>query len=159
MEVTAEGAAVVEASQFPLKLTMILNKTTFEVNEPVGIHFFLENIGNETYGFYWAGLYVYFKVYDEKGSGVYNEYEDVFTQVLPRTVEIPPGLGRRVNCTWYQHGKLVYQGLGEDPPAYYKEVPPGRYKIVGFYDDIGSYHNISRRFTVETPPITITIVS
>jgi len=140
MVATAGGAAVVEASHSPLRLIMILNKTTFKVKEPLNIHLILENIGNETLTLCFSdGIdFPVFVVYDEKGSKVFDLREDLFLIPSHQPFDLPPKQSNGVALTWYL------------------ELQPGTYQIVGIYNGGLGF---MLGFTIKTEPITITIVS
>ncbi len=144
----------VEASNYPLSLSMTIDKTVFELGEPVKITFRLENIGNETLNLYFSdGNDAYdFIVYNESNTIVYRKYYDTLYPQVHTPSKMEPGEARGRTWAWWQVDGLVYQGLDKDPPAYYEKVPPGTYHITGLF--ISHTLNI----TVETPPITITIL-
>jgi len=149
-----EGAGImVEASHFPLKLTMILNKTTFEVEEPVNFTLVLENIGNETLTIHSGGDHFSFIVYDKNGSKVY-EPDPVWLAVYVPPEHLPPGLALRAQgpwLAWYQQYTPIFRGWGEEPLFEYRKAPPGAYQIVGQFIS----HTLN--FTIETPTVIITI--
>lgn len=140
-----EGAGImVEASRFPLKLTMILNKTTFEVEEPVNMTFYLENIGNETLTMVFSDGHdrFSFNVLDENDSLIYESHWFYPTVYIP--MDVPPRLARITTQTWWQKTNI---GDGT------QQVKLGKYKIVGLFIS-GTFD-----FTIETPPITIRITA
>lgn len=130
---TVGRGIMVEKSYYPLKLTMVLNETTFEVGEYVEITFIIENIGNGTLTLSFSDGFdrESFVVYDEAGSQVYEDIH-YYPQIrIP--FMLPPSLGTSLTPTWYQN------------------LPPGSYQIVGLFIS-GSLN-----FTIETQPVTITI--
>lgn len=149
---TAGGGIMVEASHYPLKLTMVLNKTTFKVGEPINITFITENIGNETLTMIFSDGSDHFSfiVYDENGSKVYEPQRGYLMVRIPTLVS--PGLAGVAQDTWYQQYNPIFRGWDEDPLFEYKKVPPGKYQIVGVFVS-------SLSFTIQTPPTMITIVS
>jgi hypothetical protein len=144
------GAAVVEATKFPLKLMMILNKTAFEINETVGIAFFLENIGNETFYLSLYEDYFSFVVYDEAGSEVYNWKKNYVHLTIYIPASLPPDLSRSGALRWYQDYNPKLITLDPHTLFEYRKVAPGRYQIVGQFLD-------NSKSIVETPIVTITI--
>lgn len=140
IEEPAGGAIKIEATHYPLKLTMILNKTTFKVGEPVNIRFLLENIGNETLTLCFSdgADFPVFVVYDEGGSQVYDRRKDLFFHPVYLPIDLPSGLSNGVVDTWYP------------------QLASGIYRIVGVYSGRLGF---MLGFTIETEPITITIVS
>ncbi len=153
IEETGGGGVMVEAVHFPLRLTMVLNKTTFEFGEPVNMTFQIENIGNETLTFHYHGGADHFSfvVYDKSGSKVYEPDRAWLALYMPPT-PVPPGLALVTQDTWYQQYNPIFRGWDEDPLYEYRKVSPGTYQIVGLFIS----HTLN--FTIETPPVTITIL-
>lgn len=128
------GGIMVEGTTLPLKLRMILNKTTFELNETVQISFSIENIGNETLPLSLYEDHFSFVVYDEAGFVVYDYNKNWGHPAIYISMPLPPNLS-----SW------------ATPFPLYENLPPGRYDIVGQFIS-GHLGHI-----VETPPVTITI--
>lgn len=152
VEKTVGGGIMVEASHFPLKLAMVLNKTTFEMGEPVNMILQIENIGNETLTLHYYGGADHFSfvVYDKNGFKLY-EPDRVWPTLYMPPEHVPPGLARIAQDTWHQQYNPIFRGWGEDPLYEYKKVPSGAYQI------IGQFISHALNFTIETPPVTITI--
>lgn len=134
------GGIMVEATKYPLRLTIILNETTFKVGEKVNFTLFVENIGNETLAFHFGYMdHSSYVVYYENGSTVYDFEEHTFWPmvILPPTY-VPSGLVLRFQMTWYQK---------KDAP-----LPPGTYHLVG------GFRSGSLGLIIETPPVTITLI-
>lgn len=135
VEETVGRGIMVKASHFPLKLTMLLNKTTFEVGELVNITLFLENIGNETLDIHYRVIdYFSFIVYDKNGSKVY-EPDPVWLALYTPKVPLPPGLAQIAVIPWHQP----------------YDLKPNAYQIAGLFIS----HTLN--FTIETMPVTIKI--
>jgi hypothetical protein len=143
------GGVMAEASLFPLKLTMILNRTTFKVNETVKMTLLVENIGNETLPFKYGSDEFSFVVYDRYGSQVYRASYAYLAQIIP--LPLPPGLSQSHTLTWYQDYDPIFRDFDQDPLYEYRKVPPGMYQIVGLFES----HTI--HLTIETPPLRVTI--
>ena len=144
---TPNSPLTVEATNYPLRLSMTINKTEFKLREPISMIFTLKNIGNKTLTLVFScgrdrkG----FRVYNERGREVYSSlrhtlypHEWVPTKMLPG--EEVGGL-----TTWYQEVE-PYQNF------HLGKAPPGTYHI------IGEFISISLNLTIRTPPITIKIV-
>lgn len=144
----------VNATQYPFKLTMSLSKTELKLGDPVNISLFLEYTGNEnlTLVFSCGKDQLSFTVYDEKNSSVYDKYSNTVYAAIYMPTAVVLGWYQNITYTWYQEDGLVYQGIGQDPPAYYNKVSAGTYHIVGVFIS----HTLN--LTIETPPITITIL-
>jgi len=136
--------AKVEASHWPFKLTMMVEKTNFEIGEPVNTTFTLENIGHETITLYTSRDDVTFDVYTLNNLKAYT-FEYCFGMMsFPWKME--PGEVAYEWWTWKQ-----YYFESEIAPSW-QQVRPGRYRIIGkFKSPTFNY------LTVETPPVTITI--
>jgi len=136
--------AKVEASHWPFKLTMMVEKTNFEIGEPVNVTLTLENIANETITIYYSRDHRFSYIYDQNNIKVCPVSYVVAMMLVP--IEMEPGEVIYVTYTWKQ-----YYIQSEIAPNY-QQVRPGRYRIIGtFYSPTFDY------LTVETPPITITI--
>lgn len=136
------GGIMVETTKSPLKLTMILNKTTFKVGEKVNFTLFIENIGNETLTFHFGYMdHASFVVYDANGSKAYDMEEDTaWPMVVAPPTHVPSGLVLRFRMTWYQKKDA--------------SLPPSTYHFVGGFRS-GS---LGLTDLIETPPVTITLI-
>lgn len=143
------GGVMAEASMFPLKLTIILNRTTFKVGETVNMTLLLENIGNETLPFKYGNDRFSFVVYDRYGSRVYKPNIAYLAQIIP--LPLPPGLSQSCTLTWHQEYDPIFRGFDQDPLYEYRKVPPDIYQIVGLFES----HTLD--LTIETPPLIATI--
>jgi hypothetical protein len=151
IDVIPEEGIVVEATKFPLKLTMVLDKTKFELNEPVKMAFFIENIGNETLHMSMYEDDFDFVVYDEAGYEVYELNKNVAHPAVYIPMPLPSWLSRLGTLTWSQDYNLKLVTLDPHPQFEYRKVSPGRYRI------IGQFVSSHLRFTIKIPPVTITI--
>jgi hypothetical protein len=144
-----------ESTQYPFKLTITLEKTTYKLREHVYIKFYLKNIANEnlTIQFPWQEIDD-FIVYDENFVKVYRLNEErVFADVLnpPRTMK--PGETLNWTLTWYQSTGWEVLGTVGNPDfeIRYYWAEPGVYYIVGIFE------SETYTVTVRTPPLMITI--
>jgi hypothetical protein len=151
IDIIPEEGIVVEATKFPLKLTMVLDKTKFELSEPVKMAFFIENIGNETLDMSMYEDDFDFVVYDEAGYEVYELNKNVVHPAVYIPMPLPSGLSRPGTLTWSQDYNLKLVTLDPHPQFEYRKVSPGRYQI------IGQFVSSHLRFTIKTPPVAITI--
>jgi len=131
------GGVVVEATKFPLKLTMVFNKTTFEAGKIVNFTLILENIGNETLTIYWGPVdHFSYAIYDKSGSKVY-EPDSAWLAIYMPPSHLPRALACVAVIPWHQ----PYDFL------------PGTYQIVGLFIS----HKLSLNLTIETSPVTVTL--
>jgi len=140
LEGTVGGGIVVEAAHYPLKLTMVFNKTTFEAGKIVDFTFILENIGNETLAmrYYYYGIdYFSYIVYDEHGQIAYEPPERAWLALSMPPEPLPSGLAHKTVMYWHQPYNFL----------------PGKYQIVGLFIS----HKLHLNLTIETPPVTITL--
>lgn len=126
-------ACEVETLHFPLRLRMMLDKTTFEIGESVDITFFLENIGDDTVTLVFSDGQdrFSFSVFDERGSRVYRP--NLFYAQVYLPMAIPPGL-----ACWHVH-------------TWWQQAMQGSYYVVGSF--VSGTFNI----TLTTPPVPITV--
>lgn len=138
---------------YPFMLTVTLEKTAYKLKEPVNITLTLINIGEENITFQsFYDFLVDFIVYDTNFVQVYQYWkEHGIVDTLHLIPPFQPGEKWTFPYIWYQENGLVYQGLSQDPPAYYKKVPPGTYYIIGIFD------STSNKVRLETPAVKITV--
>jgi len=149
--ITPKESVIAEATKFPLRLKIILDKTKFGLGETVKMVFFAENIGNRTIDMSMYEDYFSFVVCDEAGSEIYDWNKNHGHIALYIPMALPSGLSRMGILEWNQDYNLKLITLDPHPQFEYRKVSPGRYQIIGQF--ISSH----LRFTIETPPITITI--
>jgi len=142
---TSNSPLTVEATNYPLRLSMTINKTEFKLGEPINMKFTLKNIGNKTLVLYTDRDMLSFIVYDKAGSEVYNEYRHVAYTHSTYRIHPDEELSFGNVTTWYQKVE-PYQNF------HLGNAPPGTYHI------IGEFISISLNLTIRTPPITIKIV-
>ena len=138
----------VEASDYPLNLSMTINKTVFRLGEPVKIRLRIKNIGNKTLVLSFGDRdRPSFIVYNEEGSEVYRFLRHVLYPTMYNPVKISPGdeFSFGNYTVWYQKVE-PYQNY------HLNDAPPGTYHI------IGEFVSTSLDLTIQTPPITIKIV-
>jgi len=136
--------------KYPFMLTMSLNKTVFNLGEPVNITLILRNIGTETLTLYFTdgNERPVYTVYAENGTEVYT-LQRAYPQVhVPD--EMRSGGGTCWSYEWRQVAR-VFLGWDHYPPFVSEQVPAGKYRVIGFFisDTLG--------ITVETPPAEITV--
>lgn len=126
-------ACEVETLHFPLRLRMVLDKTIFEIGEPVDITFFLENIGDDTVTLVFSDGHdrFSFSVFDESGSQIYRL--NLFYAQVYQLMEIPPDL-----ACWYVH-------------TWWQQAMQGSYHVVGSF--VSGTFNI----TLTTQPVPLTV--
>jgi len=151
IDVIPKESIVVESTRNPLKLVMILNKTTYRLGETIKITFSIENIGNKTLDMSQYEDGFNFVVYDEAGSEVYDYNKNWLHPAIYIPMPLPPDLSRFGVLTWSQDYNLKLITLDPHPLFEYRKVLPGRYQIVGQF--ISSHS----RLIIKTPPVTITI--
>jgi len=137
---TASDALEADATQYPFRLTITLNKTEFTLGETVNITLRLRNIGNETKYLLVGSDVVSYIVYDEANSTVWNEIHHLAFIAARLSIRIDPG------------EEIVFEKYWKQIDDSYMKVPPGTYHIVGAL--YCGYYIIK----IKTPPITITIV-
>jgi len=137
---TASDALEAEATQYPFRLTITLNKTKFSLGETVNITLRLRNIGNETKYLLVGRDVVSCIVYDEANSTVWNEIYHLVFIAARLSKRIDPG------------EEIVFESYWKQTDDSKVKVPPGTYHIVGAL--YCGYYIIK----IKTPPITITIV-
>ena len=140
-----------EATEYPFRLTMSLEKTAYKLGELVYVTSTLTNIGEENVTLQTGGLdRMDFFVYDENFIRVFQDSRRHFgtVLVLNRSFLFPPGDSITGKGFWDQ----TRDGSGEVIPELWREEAlPGIYYIVGVFS--------SRTYNIEpkTPAIRITI--
>jgi len=140
-----------EATAYPFKLKITLEKTTYKLGEPVNVTWILTNISDENVTLYNSIDWVFdFIIRDKDFNHVFQWSCDygVLLVVLPFP-PIAPGDNMTFTGKWRQtyDGSNIYPyyGLGG------KNVPSGIYYVFGVFAS-GTYG-----FEFETPAIRITI--
>jgi hypothetical protein len=140
-----------EAIEYPFKLTISMEKTTFKLGEPVNVTWTLTNIGEENITLYNSrDDPLDFIVRGENFNHVfrYRAYNGVFLVVWP-VAQIAPGDNITLTGTW----KQIYDNVLESRnPARFKRVLSDTYYVSGFFES--ATYNVA----FETTPIKITIV-
>jgi len=145
---TRSSDETVEAIQYPVKLVMELNKTTYSLGETVNITIKIVNISNSTIELGWQPPSIaMFTIYDKKNTTIYNS-ASASTLPVAITRLLKPEESSGEVLVWEQKDKEGNQ------------VPAGEYHIVAEtptpYGGIGviGYDPIH----IKTPAITITII-
>lgn len=141
-----------EAIQYPFKLTTRLEKTTYNLREPVNIKFSIENIANENATINLVPSPFDFIVYDENFVKVYREAENVgYDTVYHPPHIIKPGEALNITEIWYQNTSWKsFSAIGTpDFEIRYYWAEPGNYYVTGIFYYITE---------IKTPPIRITII-
>lgn len=137
----------VEAIQYPVKLVMKLNKTTYSLGEIVNITIEIVNISNSTIEVGWQPPSIaMFTIYDKENTTIYNSAS---ASTLPVAIKklLKPGE------SW---GEILMWGQKDEEGD---QVPAGEYYIIAEtptpYGGIGvtDYDPIR----IKTPALTITI--
>ena len=139
-----------EATAYPFKLKMTLEKTAYKSRERVNVTCILLNIGEENITLYHSADFLFdFIVYDEDFLHVFR-HRSVWgiPMVYYPFVPIPPSANRTITGFWDQ----TYDGSGNViPELWHKEVPPGTYYVTGLFS------SSTYRIKLQTPAIRITI--
>lgn len=138
-----------EATEYPFKLTIALEKTTYQLREPVEAILYLQNIANEDVT-YRHPSQLDLVVYDARFHQVFRwgEWHGwILMWVPPQKIE--PGEIRNFTLTWYQEVgfERIEQGVYN---KYWAQ--PGTYYVLGFFS---SY---TYSLELETPAIRFRIV-
>jgi hypothetical protein len=126
-----------------LELTMTLDKTTYNLGEPVNLTLTITNITNQTINFTHTGLDFDFQVYNDTNNLVYQWSN---FQGIAQFIVIEPlasGQSVSVNFTWTQTCNFNLQVEG-DP------VSQGTYNIIGL---------TGPTYGIQTTPIQLTITN
>jgi hypothetical protein len=133
------------------KLTLTLQKTEYNLGEPVNVTLTVTNIGNQTTDFDEAPSWWDFVVYNDTYNGLYSWLRSgrVFPAYVTR-VSLDPGMGfTNEVMVWPQLCNSTVNRYG----AAVSPVSSGTYYIVGQYDNFGHSFN----YNLQTTPIQITI--
>jgi len=140
-----------EATEYPFKLTIALEKTMYKLGELINVTWILTNIGKENITLYHsADILLDFTVYDENFNHVYRYRSDHLTPAIYYPFNpIPPGDNVTLTGFWDQ----IYDGSGNVMPELWgKEIPPGIYYLSGIFPST-TYH-----IMLQTPAIRFRIV-
>jgi hypothetical protein len=145
---TAEGVN----EEFGLRLVMQLEKTEYNLGDPINVSLALTNIGNQTIDFQYSARTLDFRVYNDTDNDM---YEWSAWRILPCSfisMPIDPGMGLARVLVWPQLcnrsvNLLTYEIVGV--PA-----SPGTYFIVGQ----ASYLVSGQGYELQTTPVQVTIV-
>jgi len=137
-----------EATEYPFKLKITLEKTTYKPGEQVNVTWTLTNIGEENITLYSSDM-LGFVIRDKDFNHVYRKGSRGLAVVIPYP-PIPPSENRTSTDVWrqvYDDRILKLQNI------YYvlKKVPPSTYYVSG-YSWISTYN-----VELETPPVRITV--
>ena len=139
-----------EATEYPFKLTIALEKTTYNLGELINVTWTLINIGEENVTLYHSADTLFdFIVYDENFIHAfrYGSEWGTLTVYYP-FAPIPPGDKRTLTGFWDQ----IYDGSGNvRQELWHKEVPPGTYYVSGIFSS--ATYNVK----LKTPAIRITV--
>jgi hypothetical protein len=126
-----------------LQLTLTIEKTTYNLGEPINIAVTITNISNQTVSYTHTGLDFDFKVYNDTNNLVYQWSNfKAFAQFIT-TQPLPAGESNSQNFTWQQTcnwNATVQEDL----------VAPGIYYIVGL---------TGPTYKMQTTPTEITITN
>lgn len=137
------------ATQYPFKLTISLEKTSYKLKEPINITLYMQNIGEESI-FLRHPKQFDFIVYDDVFNKVYKLGEHSgWVALWQPPIEVEPGEIVNTTRTWYQDigFERVEPGL-----IHYYWAKPGTYFVTGVFSS--ATYNV----TLETPAIRITII-
>jgi hypothetical protein len=142
---TAEGVN----EQFGLKLTLMLEKTSYSLGEPVNMTLAVTDIKNQTVSFAIFDDWWDFLVYNVTNYGQ-NGLSTWVHMTLPHGeyTTLDPGMNVTEVVSWPQTCNATLEGNLPIAP-----VSPGTYYIVGRYDDYGRDFD----YNLQTTPIEITI--
>ncbi|MDH5779870.1 MAG: BsuPI-related putative proteinase inhibitor [Candidatus Bathyarchaeota archaeon] len=146
-----------EATAYPFQLKITLEKTTYQLGEPVSVTWILTNIGDENVTLYFPrDLLLDFIIRDKDFNHVfrYRTYNGVLCVILT----LPP-LMPGDNMTYTGDWRQIYDGYPGrniyDLPPYYRlggeNVPSGIYYVSGVF------HSAAYDFELETSAIRIII--
>lgn len=137
-----------EATEYPFKLKITLEKTTYKLGEPVYVTWTLINIGEENVTLFSSDMFG-FLIRDENFNHVYRRGSRGLAVVVPYP-PTPPGENRTSTDVWRQ----VYDDqILKLQNTYYvlKKVSPGTYYVSG-YSWISTYN-----VELETTPVRIMV--
>jgi len=140
-----------EATAYPFKLKIILEKTAYKSRELVNVTGILTNIGEDNLTLYHsADIEFDFIVYDENFLHVFQYSNEWFIPAIYLPFPpIPPNNNVTLTGFWNQ----IYDGSGKITPELWgKRVPSGTYYVTGFF------LCTTYKLRIQTPAIRITII-
>jgi len=148
-------ATEAEATRYPFKLVVTLDKTSYKQGEPVRVKWTLINVGDENVTLYHSADLFDFVVYNENFSHVFS-YRNV-SGLYPVYYLLPP-IYPSENITktgnWdqiYDNAKFVNPGVSHE--ICYEKVSLGTYYITGVFVSFTWFNGGA----IATPPIKIII--
>jgi hypothetical protein len=126
-----------------LQLTMTLQKTTYNLGEPINLTLTFTNVSAQTINFTHTGLDFDFQIYNGTNNLVYQWSN--FKAIAQFITTIPLKAGENVseNFTWTQTYNFNHAIQGTS-------IPPGSYNIIGLSGPV---------YGIQTTPIQLTIVT
>lgn len=141
--ITAPTKPTTTGGNGPLQLSLTLDKTKFNLGEPINLTVTITNISNQTLNYTHTGLYFDFQVYNDTNNLVYqwSNFRGIaqFITIEP----LPAGENMSQNFTWQQTCNFN-ASVQED------QVSAGTYNIVGL---------TGPAYELQTAPIQITIAN
>jgi hypothetical protein len=139
------------ASNVSLELTMFIEKTVFNIGEPVNVTFALTNIGNQTVDLTRTAMNFDFIV-TSGGSVVYDYFRSQAFPMWAMTVQLTPGENVTETHVWPQTYLIN--------PSYAPgtQVSPGIYFIEGQSSPMITVGNVDPMYSLQTDPLEILIV-
>jgi hypothetical protein len=131
--------------QFSLDINLGLNKTEYDLGEPVNVTLTVTNITNETAGFWLAPSWWDFLVYNDTNNCLYQwSHSGIVFPMWVMNVTLEPGMTVSEAMVWPQtcNATVDHYGTPVSP------VSPGTYYIVGLY-----FH-----YDLQTAPVQINII-
>jgi len=151
----------VETTYGPVKLTMILEKTTYRLGEPVNITLTITNISNETTLLYLTyPCKTNFMVFDKSSEPIFEYFRSRIWPAATCEVVLDSGESLTQTLTWNQ------LEIDNFPPFDSRQVQPGTYYVVGQIGPCLSYVGPPEEFDpirvgcpkIETSKIEIEII-
>jgi hypothetical protein len=139
-----------EATEYPFKLEIMLEKSTFKLGEFISIKWILTNIGDENITLYTSIDRLFdFRIRDKNFKHIYHYWSDHGSTLLvePRH-PMKPGTNRTITDGW----KQIFDGTYRPEELRLEYVPLGIYYVEGIF------HSPTYALTIETPMIQITIL-
>ena len=140
-----------EKTQYPFRLTVELEKSTYNLEEQVNVTWILTNIGEENVTLYNSIDYPFdFVVYDENYNYVFRFRQYVAVPMMVYAIaHIAPNDSLTLTGVW----KQIYDSIaGSQNRADFMNAMPGIYYFSGFFE------SRTYNLTLQTPPIRIVIV-
>jgi hypothetical protein len=144
-----------QRTRYPFKLSTTIEKTTYQLREPINITLRLENVGSENVTLEYQFTLFDFIIYDENFRQIYRwgKYVGSIGIWLP-PYKMKPGGNFNTTLTWYQ--SVGFEVIGDvgapDFEIRYYWAEPGKYYLTGIFAD---YHG---EFRLQTPAVRITII-